>query len=144
MAPSVAQLSHQLRQTIYYHLDNDLTSNALFLAGRLHALEPRNPDAVHLLALCHYRQGQAKAAYDYTRILGLGKGSHLGCSYVFAQACLVLDRTTDGIAALEKARALWEGEVYWSKSRAKMSWRRHIANKHADATVHRRPAFRNC
>ncbi len=134
MAPSASQLSHQLRQTIYYHLDNDLISNALFLAGRLHALEPRNPDAVHLLALCHYREGQTKAAYDYTRILALGKGSHLGCSYLFAQACLVLNRNTDGIAALEKARALWEGKIHWSKYRPNKCWRRHIASKHADGT----------
>lgn len=116
MAPTTLQLSGQLRQIVYYHLDNQLLPNALFFAGRLHALDPRGPDSVHLIALCHYRLGQYKAAYDYSRLLGL-RGVHLGCSYVFAQACLELERYTDGVTALERARSLWDKKsnfsTYW-------------------------------
>lgn len=109
MAPSTAQLTTQLRQIIWYHLDNESHENALFFAGRLHAIDPRNPDSVHILALCHLRCGQAKAAYDQCRPLAL-KREHLGCSYVFAQSCLVLEAFADGIAALERVRSLWEAK----------------------------------
>lgn len=109
MAPNAIHLSSQLRQIINYHLENQLVSNALFCAGRLHAIDPRNPDAVHLLALCHYRAGQFKAAYDYSRSLGR-KAVSLGCTYIFAQACLALGRNGEGIAALEQARHLWRGD----------------------------------
>jgi len=104
----------QLRQMVYYHLDNNLTQNALFIAGRLHALEPKNPDAVHLLALCHFRLGQLKAAYDYSKEKAL-KGAHLGCAYVFAQACLGLERYQDGITALDRARASWSTKRHLGK-----------------------------
>lgn len=108
MAPTVLQLSTQLRQIIYYHLDNDLLNNAQFFAERLHGLEPRNPDALHLLALCHHRLGEHKTAYDYIRPIAL-RGSHLACSYVFAQVCLVLRKNAEGITALERVRSLWDG-----------------------------------
>lgn len=108
MAPTLIHLCAQLRQLIYYHLDNNLLKNAVFLAGRLHALDHRNQDSIHLLALCHQRLGQHKAAYDCTKHVAT-KGSHLGCSYVFAQACLAIGKITDGIHALEKSRSLWEG-----------------------------------
>lgn len=104
----------QLRQLIYYHLDNDLVQNALFLASRLHAQEPRSADAAHLLALCHLRLGRLKAAYDYSREKGF-RGQHLGCAYVFAQACLGLERYPEGITALDRARGFWGGRNHWNK-----------------------------
>lgn len=106
-------ISH-LRQLIYYHLDCNLLRNALFLAGRLHAYEPRSSEAAYLLALCHLRVGQLKAAYDYSRNSG-SRGTHLGCSYVFAQACLGLERYVEGANALDKSRALWFGKNGWGK-----------------------------
>lgn len=109
MAPSTAQICSQLRQVIWYHIDNDLLDNAVFLAGRLHAIDPRNADSVHLLALCYFRLREFKAAYDHCRTLAL-KREHPGCSYVFAQACLGLGRHSEGAAALERARTLWEGK----------------------------------
>ena len=103
-----------LRQLIYYHLDCQLLRNALFFAGRLHAYEPRSSEAAYLLALCHLRLGQRKAAYDYSRTPGL-RGTHLGCSYVFAQACLGLERYVEGINALDKSKAVWSGKNSWGK-----------------------------
>lgn len=110
MGASTLQLTQQLRQFIWYHLDNDLIDNALFLAGRLYAIDPRNPDSVHVLSLCHFRAGQHKSAYDHCRNWSQ-KREHLGCAYVFAQACLVLERYAEGIAALERTRALWESRT---------------------------------
>jgi len=114
MTPSNPCVALQLRQLIFYHLDNDLLQNALFLAGRLHGLEPRNPDTGHLLALCHLKQGQFKAAYDYSKDTRL-RGSHLGCAYVFAQACLALERYQEGITALERCRSSWAPRNHWSE-----------------------------
>ncbi|EON65595.1 hypothetical protein W97_04833 [Coniosporium apollinis CBS 100218] len=122
MSPNPA-IATQLRQLIYYHLDNDLAQNAFFLAGRLHALEPRSPEASHLVALCCIRLGRLKAACDYSRDKG-GRGQHLGCAYVFAQACLGLERYTDGIGALDRARGLWGGRNHWNKHSE--SSRRHL------------------
>jgi anaphase-promoting complex subunit 3 len=112
MAPSNQQLIAQLRSTIWHHLDNDLLSNALFLAGRLHALDPRNPETIHILALCHQRGGQIKTAYDYTQPPAR-RGLHLGCAYIFAQACLKLNRPLEGIDAIEKVRSTWENRIDW-------------------------------
>ena len=103
-----------LHQIIRYHLDYDLLRNALFFAGRLHAYEPRSPDAAYLLSYCHLRMGQLKAAYDYSKHAGL-RGTHLGCSYVFAQACLELGRYVEGISALDKSKAWWFGKNSWGK-----------------------------
>ncbi|CAO2652149.1 Nn.00g004320.m01.CDS01, partial [Neocucurbitaria sp. VM-36] len=113
----------QLRQLIYYHLDNSFLENALFLAGRLHALEPRNPDAAHLLALCNLRLGRYKAAYDCSKSKGV-HFQHLGCAYVFAQACLGLERYDLGAQALEKVRGLWAGRNHWNKHSE--TSRRHV------------------
>ncbi|KAI9723308.1 MAG: hypothetical protein M1812_001191 [Candelaria pacifica] len=123
MAPANPYVAHQLRHLIYYHLDNNFLRNALFLAGRLHAYEPRSPEASHLLALCHFRLGQLKAAYDSSRIPGM-RGSHLGCSYVYAQACLGLERFEEGISALERCRGLWGGRNNWNKHSE--TTRRHL------------------
>ncbi|EAW06362.1 anaphase promoting complex subunit bimA [Aspergillus clavatus NRRL 1] len=114
MSPSISHISSQLRQLIYYHLDNNLARNALFLAGRLHAYEPRTAEASYLLALCHLQNGQVKAAYDYSRNFG-SRGTHLGCSYVYAQACLDLGKYLDGVTALERSKSLWSSKNHWSK-----------------------------
>lgn len=114
MSPPTTSIAIQLRQLIYYHLDNGLEDNALFLAGRLHGLDPRNPDASHLLALCNFRLGRLKAAYDHAKDKG-SRGQHLGCAYVFAQACLALEKHTEGIVALDRARGLWAARNHWSE-----------------------------
>ncbi|MCJ1400468.1 anaphase-promoting complex subunit cdc27 [Xylographa trunciseda] len=114
MSPANHHVAHQLRLLIYYHLDCNLLRNALFFAGRLHAYEPRATEAVYLLALCHLRLGQLKAAYDSSKNPG-SRGTHLGCSYVFAQACLGLERYGEGLAALEKSRSLWTSRNSWNK-----------------------------
>ena len=106
-------ISH-LRQLIYYHLDCNLLRNALFFAGRLHAYEPRSSEAAYLLALCHLRVGHLKAAYDYSKYSAL-RGTHLGCSYVFAQACLGLRKYVEGADVLDKSRTLWSGKNGWGK-----------------------------
>lgn len=114
MSPSTSHISSHLRQLIYYNLDNNLIRNALFIASRLHAYEPRSSEAAFLLALCHLQSGQAKAAFDYSRNPG-SRGTHLGCSYVHAQACLELGKYLDGITALERSRGLWASKNHWSK-----------------------------
>ena len=112
----------QLRHLIHYNLDNDLLQNALFLAGRLHGLDPRSPETVHLVALCHFKLGHFRAAYDYARpdlsraarfsASSPSAAAQLGCAYVFAQACLALRRWGEGIVALERCRSLWQGRNY--------------------------------
>lgn len=114
MAPTLIHLSAQLRQLIYCQLDNNLIDNALYLAGRLHALDHKNPDSIHLLALCHQRLGQHKAAYDYTKPIAV-RGVHLGCTYIFAQASLVIGKIADGISALERSRSIWESRIHSSE-----------------------------
>lgn len=108
MAPPTASPSSQLRQLVYYHLDNNLLKNALFLAQRLVAYEPRSAEAAFLLAHCQFQCGYTKASWDTSRPYAI-KGTHLGCAYVFAQACLELGRYIDGNQALEKSRPLWQG-----------------------------------
>ena len=114
MSPINHHTTNQLRQMIYYNLDCNLIPNALFLAGRLHAYEPRASEAAYLVALCHLRLNQYKAAYDYSKNYG-SRATHLGCAYVFAQACLGLGKYTEGIAALEKSRMHWISRNNWGK-----------------------------
>ena len=109
-----AGVNAQLRHLIHYHLDNGMLENALFYATRLHAHEPRNGDATHLLALCNLRLGRYKAAFDHSKPKG-HQQQHLGCAYVFAQACLALERFDAGAQALEKVRGLWASRNHWSK-----------------------------
>lgn len=104
----------QLRQLIYYHIDNNLLKNALFFAERLAAYDHRAPESANLLALCHLRLGDNASAYEYSKPAG-SRGTHLGCAYVFAQACLALGRHKDGIVALEKGRGLWGGKNGFGK-----------------------------
>ena len=114
MSPINPHIISQLRQLIYYHLDCNLIRNALFIAGRLHAYEPRSSEAAYLLALCHLRLGQLKAAYDYSRTHA-SRGAHLGCSYVYAQACLGLEKHMEGITAIDRSKNLWSIRQSWSE-----------------------------
>lgn len=115
MAPPIVSISNQLRQLIYYHLDNNLLKNALFLAQRLVAYEgPRAAEAAYLLALCQFQSGFTKAAWDTSRPFAT-KGANLGCCYVFAQACLELGKYIDGLHALEKSRQLWQNRNTWNQ-----------------------------
>lgn len=104
----------QLRQLIYYHIDNNLLTNALFFAERLLAYSHREAESAYLVALCHLRLGDEASAYEYSKSQG-HRGTHLGCAYVFAQACLALDRHKDGIVALEKSRGQWGGKNSFGK-----------------------------
>ncbi|ETN39330.1 uncharacterized protein HMPREF1541_05553 [Cyphellophora europaea CBS 101466] len=114
MAPSAPHIAAQLRHLIYYDLDNNLLKNALFLAQRLVAYESRSAEAAFLLAHCQYQSGFVKAAYDTARPCG-SRGSHLGCAYVFAQACLELGRFVDGLSALDKSKVLWQNRSTWNQ-----------------------------
>ncbi|KAL9097640.1 MAG: hypothetical protein Q9163_006333 [Psora crenata] len=114
MAPANPHIISQLRQLIYYHLDCNLVRNALFFAGRLLAYDTRSPEAAYLLALCHLRLGQLKAAYDNSKNAG-SRGTHLGCSYVLAQACLGLERYVEGVTALDRCKGLWAMRNTWGK-----------------------------
>ncbi|KAL2392849.1 Protein bimA [Exophiala dermatitidis] len=114
MAPSVIHVASQLRQLVYYHLDNNLLKNALFLASRLVAYEPRSAESAYLLAYCQLQSGFVKAAWDTSRPAGL-RGSHLGCSYVFAQASLELGIYVQGLTALERSKHLWQNRNTWGQ-----------------------------
>lgn len=128
MSPTTGIAASQLKQLIYYHLDNEMLDNANFLAGRLHALEPRNPDASHLLALTYFRARRFKAAYDFSQKYG-ANGRHLGCAYIFAQSCLELRRHAEGVTALEKAKNSWLGINDWNKHSE--TSRRHLPDASA-------------
>ncbi|PQE19833.1 hypothetical protein CJF32_00008790 [Rutstroemia sp. NJR-2017a WRK4] len=107
-------VTSQLYQLIYYHIDNNLLKNALFFAERLHAYEPKNHETSYLLALCHLRLGDNASAFEYAKVPGM-RGQHLGCSYVYAQACLALSKYNQGIVALEKSRGGWGGQNSFGK-----------------------------
>lgn len=112
MSPNSYLAITQLKNLVYYHLDNESPENANFLAARLNAIDPRNPDSSHLLALTYYRLRRFKAAYDFSQKYG-AIGRHLGSAYVFALSCHELGKYSEGIAALEKARSLWQGCNHW-------------------------------
>jgi len=124
MSPSNPQATAQLRRLIYYNLDNDLPQNALFLAGRLHGLDPRSADTAYLISLCHLKLGHFRAAYDYSKDTRLRSSTSstsvsasalLGCAYVFAQACMALGRYEEGVTALERCRSAWAGKNHWNR-----------------------------
>ncbi|KAJ4153365.1 hypothetical protein LMH87_009855 [Akanthomyces muscarius] len=117
MAPSPTAVSGLLRQVIQYHLDNASFDNALFFAERFVAQDPRSSDATHLHALCHLRLGDYRSAYDVGKPMGY-RGTNLGCAWVFAQACLALERFKDGITALEKSKILWSSKGSLGKNGA--------------------------
>lgn len=112
MSPTSPFAVTQLRQLIFYHLDNESLDSATFLAARLHAIDSRNPDTCHLLALTYYRDRRYKAAYDSAQKYGTN-GKHLPCAFVFALACQQLAKYNEGISALEKARPLWLETSNW-------------------------------
>ncbi|KAH0841677.1 hypothetical protein AYO21_01090 [Fonsecaea monophora] len=115
MAPTQPHIAAaQLRQLIYYHLDNNLLRNALFLASRLVAYEPRSPEAAYLLAYCQFQSGFLKAAWDTSRAAAV-KGIHLGCGYIFAQCSLELGRIVEGLNALEKCKHHWQNRNTWGQ-----------------------------
>jgi anaphase-promoting complex subunit 3 len=115
MSPSInPYIISQLRSQIYYHLDNNLVRNALFLAGRLQSYEPRSPEAAYMLALCQLQSGQIKGAWESTRVHA-SRATHLGCCYVYAQASLELGRFVEGITSLERARPLWMNKNSWNQ-----------------------------
>ncbi|TKX20764.1 bimA-like protein [Elsinoe australis] len=114
MASVATQMSAQLRQLVFYHMDNESLDNANFLAGRLVALDPRNADSLHLLALSYFKMGRYKAAHELSAKYG-STGKHLGCAYVYALSCEALEEYTDGVTALDKAKALWLGRNHWNK-----------------------------
>ncbi|AEO68988.1 fed7ec0f-7d21-49ba-af38-a3fc69b6a51d [Thermothielavioides terrestris] len=121
MAPTSAAIAGLLKQTVYYHLDNLSYQNAVFFAERLHAHDQRSHESGFLLALSHFRLGDSRSAYEISKPSAF-RGAHLGCSFVFAQSCLDLERYKEGITALEKARPLWT---------AKCSVGRHTASARA-------------
>jgi anaphase-promoting complex subunit 3 len=106
MAPNPTTVSGLLRQTVHYHLDNASYENALFFAERFAAQDPKSSEAAYLVATSHIRLRDFRSAYDVSKPAGF-RGVHLGCTWVFAQACLALERHKDGISALEKSKALW-------------------------------------
>ncbi|KAJ5238445.1 20S cyclosome subunit (BimA/Nuc2/Cdc27) [Penicillium chermesinum] len=114
MALSTGHVASQLRHLIYYNLDNNLIRNALFLAERLHAFEPRSFEAQYLLATCHLHNGQVKMALEACQSTGT-RGLHAGCSYIYAQACLDLGMYLDGVTALERSKGQWASKNTWSK-----------------------------
>ncbi|KAL7930972.1 hypothetical protein V8C35DRAFT_282911 [Trichoderma chlorosporum] len=106
MAPNPTAVGSVLGQVVYYHLDSGSYDNALFFAERYAAQDSRSSEAHYLLSLCHLRLGDHRSAYDVSKLMGY-RGANLGCSWVFAQACLALERFKDGITALDKAKGLW-------------------------------------
>ena len=114
MSPANQHIVSQLRHLIYYHLDCNLPRNALAFAERLKGYEPKSSEAAYLEGLCYLRLGQLNAAYHSTKLPGT-RGNHLGCSYVFGQACLGLERYLEGIAATEKSKSLWVSRNSWSE-----------------------------
>ena len=117
MAPTPTAVNSLLRQVIHYHLDNASYDNALFFSERLTAQDPRSSESAYLYALCHLRLGDFRSAYDTSKLIG-HRGAHLGCAWVFAQACLALERYKDGINALEKARGFWASKCNLGKHSA--------------------------
>ena len=114
MAPAQSPVVSQLRQLIYYHLDNNLLKNALFLSQRLIAYDSRSPEAAYLLAYCQFQSGFVKVAWDTSRAIAV-KGAHLGCAYVFAQSSLELGRYLEGLTALEKCKHSWQNRNTWGQ-----------------------------
>ncbi|KAI1405860.1 putative 20S cyclosome subunit [Hypoxylon fuscum] len=117
MAPTTTSIAGQLRQIVYYHLDNISYDNALFFAERLVAHDPRSSESPYLLALCHFRLGDYQSAYEISKGVGY-RGTNLSCSYIFAQCCLVLEQYKDGIMALEKTKGSWSRKSNLGKHNA--------------------------
>ena len=117
MAPNLVAVGNVLRQTVHYHLDNASYENALFFAERYVAQDPKSSDAVYLASLSHLRLRDFRSAYDTSKTIAF-RGTSLSCAWVFAQACLALERYKDGITALEKSRSLWSQKMNVGKHSA--------------------------
>lgn len=94
------------RDLIFYSLENDFMDTAQFTAERLMASNPNSPDATYLYSLVLYKTKRYKAAFN---VSGDYCGSHVGCSYIFAKACIELKQEADGIRALLKTMNEWKG-----------------------------------
>lgn len=114
MAPVNVCVVPQLQQLIYYHIDNNSLENGLFFAERLFAYDSRSPESAYLLALCHFRLRDYASAYEHAKSAGT-KGTSLGCTFIYAQACLALERYKDGTMVLEKLKGLWHGRNSFGK-----------------------------
>ncbi|CCF34780.1 tetratricopeptide [Colletotrichum higginsianum] len=114
MAPTSAAITGLLRQVVYYHVDNNAYESALFFAERLSAQDPKSSESAHLLSLCHLRLGDHRTAFEVSRP-SASRGSNLGAAWVFAHACMKMERYKDGINALEKAREKWAGKMNLGK-----------------------------
>lgn len=108
MSPLAILTNDMLKQTVYYHLDNSSYDNALFFAERLCAQDKTTEasEAAFLLATCYLRLGDDRSANHVSKVAGY-RGTHLGCSHIFAQSCLRLGLWKEGITALERSRHLW-------------------------------------
>ncbi|KAH7308062.1 hypothetical protein B0I35DRAFT_483348 [Stachybotrys elegans] len=124
-------MDHELR-LIYSYLDQDLNENALFLCERLRVIHPNDLTWVHLQSLSCLRLGRHGLAADFSREHG-SHGRHLGCSYVFAQACLRQKQYADGISALRRAEPLWRTCENSCSSSKRPPWQRFIPSL---ASVH--------
>ncbi|KAI0408640.1 tetratricopeptide [Xylaria palmicola] len=118
MPPASAAVTAQLRQLVHYHLDHHSYDNALFFSERLDAHDSHSGESAYLFALCHYRMGDYRSAYEASKSTGHHRGIHLNCAYIFAQACLLIERYKDGITALEKSRGLWSHKSSFGKHTA--------------------------
>ncbi|KAI1191284.1 tetratricopeptide [Nemania serpens] len=123
MPPSVAAVTAQLRQMVHYHLDHHSYDNALFFAERLFAHDQRSGESAYLLALCHFRLGDHRSAYEISKAANQ-RSVHLNCLYIFAQTCLLIEKYKEGITALERFRE------YWS---LKSSFGKHTATARAES-----------
>ncbi|KAJ8129504.1 hypothetical protein O1611_g4128 [Lasiodiplodia mahajangana] len=106
MPPSSAAVTAQLKQLVHYHLDHHSYDNALFFSERLYAHDHRSAESAYLFALCHFRLGDYRSAYEISKAANY-RVVHLNCAYIFAQTCLLIERYKDGITVLEKSKSLW-------------------------------------
>ncbi|GME80118.1 unnamed protein product [Ambrosiozyma monospora] len=98
------QSLYNLRPTIIYCLDHDLLPTAEFTAERLLAQNANNTDSIYIYALTLFKQQKYKSVYNATSPYAT---EHVGCSYLFAKACLELNMEADGTKALTKTSQLW-------------------------------------
>lgn len=107
-----AHIITQYRNQIWYALDYNQVSAAVFTAERLRAFDPEGADSVHLLAMCYFKDNRLKATEHLTKKWT----HHLGCAYMYAQCCLELEsKAKEGIAALERIKSQWLHNSTWSE-----------------------------
>ncbi|KAF1987389.1 TPR-like protein [Aulographum hederae CBS 113979] len=131
MDPKDSETSNVLTEIVYYSLDNQLLSNALFFANLLYYNNQNSGDAAHLLSLCHFRSGDVRSAQHYSKNHG-STGKHLGAAYVYAQACLELgghEQGKSGSSALLACDVVWDGTSHWNQHTE--STRQHLPDEAA-------------